>query len=352
MKIQHGLFLLLFTAFGCKTSAPSGGFDLSGDWLIPESQVLDGGVGKDGIPAISNPAYESISDADTYLDANDLVMVAQSGNEVHLYPHPILDWHEIINDAVGTEKVAVTYCPLTGTGIGWNRVLGGSETTFGVSGFLYNSNLVPYDRKTNSIWSQIRMDCVNGEFLGEQIELVPLLETSWATAKKRFPNAVVVDRNSGAARNYDRYPYGDYKTSSQVSFPITRSDNRLHEKERVLSIIDNNEEAVVYRFQNFPGNQNGAINDDVFGKKTVIFGNNTENFMIAFERTLDGETLEFTAINDGSDAIAQDATGSRWDVFGNAISGLNEGKKLTPLLPSFMAYWFSIPAFYENTEIR
>ena len=135
-------------------------------WSIPSNQVFDGGPGKDGIPALVNPAMVSSVQAN-YLTDNDLVIGFKVGDDVRAYPHQILDWHEIINDVVGEQPLAITYCPLTGTGIGWNRVISGNTTTFGVSGLLFNTNLIPYDRSTDSNWSQMKLECVNGQLIGE-----------------------------------------------------------------------------------------------------------------------------------------------------------------------------------------
>src|SRR3990172_4124896 len=149
---------ILFT-YGCD-ELNSDSTEVPGDWLIPKDQIFDGGPGKDGIPALTNPQFASALST-SYLNNNDLVLIIKIGGEIRIYPHPILDWHEIINDDISGTKFTLTYCPLTGSGIAWNRVINGKETTFGVSGLLYNSNLIPYDRASNSNWSQMKMLSVN-----------------------------------------------------------------------------------------------------------------------------------------------------------------------------------------------
>ncbi|MEM9929251.1 MAG: DUF3179 domain-containing (seleno)protein, partial [Bacteroidota bacterium] len=142
--------------------------DFSGEWIIPRGNVFDGGPGCDGIPAIEDPEFVSLGEA-TYLEDGDLVLaVADANGQVKLYAHNLLDWHEIINDEVAGQPLAIVYCPLTGTGIGWDRIIDGEQTSFGVSGLLYNTNIIPYDRKTGSNWSQQRLECVNGELAGER----------------------------------------------------------------------------------------------------------------------------------------------------------------------------------------
>jgi hypothetical protein len=207
------------------------------DWLIPKSEIFDGGPGKDGIPALLEPDFIAAMDAD-YLDEDDLVLGYVAGNEARAYPHKILDWHEIINDKVGEVNISVTYCPLTGTGIGWNREIDGKVTSFGVSGLLYNSNLIPYDRETDSNWSQIRLDCVNGNMIGTDIETFTLLETSWKTWKEMYPSTMVISTNTGHTREYGRYPYGSYRTNNDyLIFPVANEDNRIPAKDRVHGIV-------------------------------------------------------------------------------------------------------------------
>ncbi|MEL6945943.1 MAG: DUF3179 domain-containing (seleno)protein, partial [Bacteroidota bacterium] len=176
-------------------------------WLIPKSEVRDGGPGKDGIPSIDNPIFIDAETAD-FLDPDDLIVGVKVGDDIRAYPHLILDWHEIVNDQLDDLALSLNYCPLTGTAIGWNRTIDGNTTTFGVSGLLYNTNLMPYDRLTNSTWSQMRLDCVGGELKGESADLYPVVETTWANWKKRYRNTKVLSTNTGFNRRYGQYPYG------------------------------------------------------------------------------------------------------------------------------------------------
>lgn len=320
------------------------------DWLIPQNQVLDGGPGKDGIPALENPETTSIDNI-TYLSDNDLVIGYYHNGEIKGYPHSILDWHEIINDDVNGKKIAVTYCPLTGTGIGWNRMLNNTETTFGVSGLLYNTNLIPYDRLSGSNWCQISLDCVNGTFIGQEVESYPMIETSWKTWKEMFPNSQVVSSNTGFNRNYGRYPYGNYKVNNdQLLFPVSTIDERLPAKERVLTIIEDSK-ARVYRFDSFEGSS--KIFTDIFnGKDILIVGDKSKSFIVAFENNLNGDSHTFT-ISSGSSAstIFADEIGNKYDIFGNVVEGPDVGSTLMPMETSFMAYWFSVGAFYSTATI-
>jgi hypothetical protein len=322
------------------------------EWNIPKNEVFDGGPGKDGIPALTMPDMISASEA-TYLKNDDLVIGYKRGDDVRAYPHPILDWHEIINDEVDGHLMAIIYCPLTGTGTGWERRLNGSVTTFGVSGLLYNTNIIPYDRLTNSNWSQIRLDCVNGSLRGKEAQTFHTVETTWETWKALFPQTKVVSTQTGFNRNYGVYPYGSYKINhDSFLFPHNPKDSRLPGKERVLGVI-NGGEVKAYRFDSFEGDLI-VVEDNFFGTDLVIAGSKPHNFLVAFTRKAnDGTKLSFTAasFDQGmSSGILVDSEGSTWNIFGEAISGPREGQKLIPVV-SFIGYWFSWGAFYPEPEI-
>ncbi len=221
----------------------------SGDWLVPANQVRAGGPGKDGIPAVSNPSFTTFSLGD-HLGSVELVIGFRVGDEIRGYPHSVLDWHEIVNDKIDNTAFSVIYCPLTGTGTVWNASIDGQETTFGVSGLLYNSNIIPYDRRTDSNWSQLFDKSINGTLIGTRPENFQVVETTYATWRKMFPTSKVMTHNTGFARNYDRYPYGGYKSAEELIFPVEFLDNRLHPKERVHVVIVN-DKAKAYRFKSF-----------------------------------------------------------------------------------------------------
>lgn len=310
-------------------------------WSIPQAEVFDGGPGKDGIPALEEPSFFNTENA-SYLDDEDLVIGVRNGTITKAYPHLILDWHEIVNDAINDEKIAITYCPLTGTGIGWSRIINDKTTTFGVSGLLYNTNLIPYDRATDSNWSQILNECVNGELIGEKPEQVDLIETNWKTWKTLYPNTLVLDNVTGFSRPYGSYPYGSYKTNNDLFlFPVPK-DERLPLKERIHAIIDG-EKAKVYRFSHF--NATNLILDYFNGEPYLIVGN--EDFIISFQLNAPLATLNYEYVYDGSEILLTDNEGNLWNVFGEAISGPQKGTFLDKSF-SFMAFWFSIPAFYTT----
>ena len=229
--------------------------DTTDDWGVPNDFVAQG-AGFDAIRSVDEPEFTvfNLIDSDPenpfYLEDDDLVIGLTVNGESKAYPHAILDWHEVVNDVVGGIPVSVTYCPLTGTAKVWKRFEQGNNTTYGVSGLLYNSNILAFDRATESLWMQLEGIGVFGGRKGEQLELVPFVETTWKTWQSMQPSPLVMTQNTGFSRNYSQFPYGDYKTSAVISYPLLHSDNRLPLKERVFSIIINGN-AKVYRLSDF-----------------------------------------------------------------------------------------------------
>ncbi len=323
-----------------------------GEWLIPTDEIFDGGPGKDGIPALEYPNFLDPDLTTSYIQSEDLILGAEIGNRVKGYPHTILDWHEIINDSLGGTEFAVTYCPLTGTGIGWNRVVDGQLTTFGVSGLLYNTNLIPYDRRTNSYWSQMRNDCVSGDLISNKADLVHLVEVPWSTWSEMFPDVQVVSKSNGYSRDYGSYPYGDYKTNQdRLLFPLSPDDVRLPRKERVLGVVVNNQ-AKVYQFGHFASQTYNTLQDQFQGQEIVILGSQEKNVLVAYNRRMpDGTLLEFSPINDEDPiTLMQDQEGNKYNIFGRIVEGPRMGQRLGTL-DSYIGYWLSWGAFYQNAMI-
>jgi hypothetical protein len=357
MKILEMVAVLLIALSGqaCEKNipgsgnSPSSGSSGSDLWSIPVKEVLDGGPGKDGIPALLDPILIPAEEAE-FLSDDDLVIGFVQGSEARAYPHKILDWHEIINDGLGEVYISVTYCPLTGTGIGWNRVIDEKLTTFGVSGLLYNSNLIPYDRESGSNWSQILLECVNGSNLGTSAETLPLVETSWLTWKQMYPDTRVVSTETGHSRDYGRYPYGDYRTNDFfLIFPVGNSDDRLPNKERVHGLIHSGS-ARIYPLTAF-GDSISVIQENLGSQRLVVAGNESDNFVVSyFNELADGEDLAFSPVQNQYPVVMVDQEGNLWDVFGRAVSGPRQGARLTHAR-SFMGYWFSFAAFYPGLSI-
>lgn len=313
-------------------------------WDVPRDQVFDGGPGKDGIPSIDDPSFSTKDDVDIVNKYNDLLVTGIVHNGIaRAYPHPILDWHEIVNDDIGDLSIAITFCPLTGTGIGWDRVVNSTITEFGVSGLLYDTNLMPYDRATQSTWSQQRLNCVNGAHRGREITVIPLIETTLSTWLQAYPDSEILNEDTGFNRNYGVYPYGDYRTNdSRILFPISNTDARLPGKERVLGVFAD-QDVIGYRF-NPNSTQTEVIQENLEGASIVVVRNTVKNFIVAFENE---NNLNFEA-SQNFPSVLNDENGIEYDMTGQRIGA--SGKNLSQM-KSFIGYWFSWGTFYPDMEI-
>jgi hypothetical protein len=203
---------------------------------IPLEDIQGGGPQKDGIPSLDNPQFISVSAADDFLDDGGLGIAISYDGVDRFYPMQIMVWHEIVNDHIGDQAFLVTYCPLCGTGIVYEPIVNGEVSEFGTSGKLWNSNLVMYDRQTDSYWSQALGEAVVGEMTGTKLTLLPYQNMYWEFWKKQFPEGEVLSKDTGYSRDYDRDPYGDYYTSTGVWFELDNEDSRYHQKEPMWGI--------------------------------------------------------------------------------------------------------------------
>ena len=352
MKLVEYGFLMtvaLLTAACGGSSGPSGKPPPS-DWLIPRNEVWDGGPGQDGIPSIDEPQFARASDT-TYLDASDRVVGVFVNGEYHAYPHRVLDWHEVINDSVDTDAFVISYCPLTGSALAWDVSDDATNTEFGVSGLLYNSNLILYDRASGSRWSQMLQQSVWGDRSAERAEQIQVIETSWQTWLSMYPDSLVLTLDTGFSRSgYTVYPYNEYRTNSDFLFPVDDLDNRLHPKRRVIG-IRSNAASKAYQIDSF-GSTTQTINDHFEGTPIAVVGNSDFDFAAIYSRELnDGTILEFSTVPNQLPVVMSDSEGNNWDIFGNAVSGPRTGVQLERTT-SFTAMWFAWAAFVDNTEIH
>lgn len=239
-------------------------------YSIDLNKIFNGGPDKDGIPALNKPLFNSIEN--TKLLDDTLGVLVKLDNIVKFYPYNILVWHELVNDSIGEQHFVVSFCPLCGSAIVFNRKFNGKIHKFGVSGFLYESNMLMYDDFTESFWSQSKGEAVVGSYLRKKLELMNMSVINFGSLKRKYPNALVLSRNTGYIRDYDFYPYGDYENNAQIIFPTSKSNKKYHPKEMMY----------VFRYKN----RSFAFLLDKFksekfvykyrGKKINIFNNDGE----------------------------------------------------------------------------
>jgi len=327
---------------------------------VPYSEILSGGPPKDGIPALMDPAFVSVSEADGWLNPVEPVILVQNGDATKAYPIQILMWHEIVNDSVGSEPLVVTFCPLCNTAIAFRRTFDGRVLDFGTTGRLRYSNLIMYDRQSENWWQQATGDAIAGEETGARLEFYPANIVSWQDFKDSFPKGSVLSRETGYPRNYGENPYSGYDDVNRPPFLYLgpETPGQLPPVARVLT-LELKDETVAYPYTRLA--EIGAVNDTAGGEPVTVFwqggtaspldGPTTNGRDVGtaatFSRRLDGRTLTFSWIDE---RIIDDQTGSEWNILGRSTKGELSGQQLSPIL-SVNHFWFSWAAFKPETRI-
>lgn len=259
--------------------------------IVPADQIKSV-LPRDAIPAITDPKFEPLTETNFSNDA--LVLALSIASDHRAYPLAILNWHEVVDDVVGGKKVAVTFCPLCGTGQAYDRVVypepsrTGQELVFGVSGKLYKNNLVMYDKQTDSLWTQAGASAIAGKFAGTKLDQLPVDHMTIGEFKARYPTGLVLAKPTGlVGRNYGQDPYKDYVASSTAIgiFGRTESDGRVPAKTLVFGVEHKG------KFKAYPINQlpaDGTIEDALSGDKIIIESSVASSYQAAFLAKPDG----------------------------------------------------------------
>lgn len=350
------LVVLIVLLTGCQEVTRSGINTPDDDrgWLIPVSEVVNGGVPKEGIPSIDNPQFKPTHEIE-YVDDHRLIVGVRVGDTIKGYPHQVMDHHEIVNDQIDQLPYSLTYCPLTGTGIAWNREINGETVEFGVSGLLFRNNLIPYDRKTDTHYSQMQMRGVYGSRIAEQLETLQVFQTTWDTWKKMFPEALVLSTETGHNRNYSGYLYGEeyLEEDSPPLFPLSielEDKIVIPFKKREYMVIDKDDDidiasTEIYTIEDFGPGVN-LEETKIADTDIVVIGSSDLDFAVGFEKQLvDGSTLDFEAVQNSLPIVMEDQEGNQWDVFGYAVQGPRQGERLSPTLSCY-GYHFAFGEFF------
>ena len=189
--------------------------------VIPLDEIQMGGPPKNGIPALDHPAFISASEANRSLKDQDMVLAVEFFGVAKAYPVRLLNWHEVVNDDVGEQPVLISWCPLCGSGVVYDVRLDGRPYTFGVSGLLYQQNLLLFDHATESLWSQLRGRAVTGPLAGTSLRLLPVSMTTWRNWKAEHPQTLVLSFQTGYKRDYARDPYRDWLLDRRMALVIS-----------------------------------------------------------------------------------------------------------------------------------
>jgi len=289
---------------GLLHAGPTNGFELV-DALVPAAEIHHGGPPRDGIPAIDQPQFVTAGQAD-FLEPDDRVLGIARGGNHKAYPVRILNYHEIVNDRFGEESVVVSYCPLCGTGMAFLATVRGRPATFGVSGLLYNSDMLLYDRETESLWTQMMAQAVSGPLRGQRLKQLVMEHTRWEDWHGRHPDTQVLSERTGYTRDYRVSPYPGYAQSKSIYFPVSSRDRRYHPKEQVIGLTVNGSHKA-YPLSEL-SRSGGSLRDSVGGRRIRV---------------------EYDAANRSGQVL--DAAGD--------------------VLPSTVSYWFAWIAFHPRTEL-
>lgn len=377
MRIPRWLTMtaaIAITLAACSQSAPDDSVEDSGDPrteaastpdpVVDPEDIISGGPPPDGIPPIDDPKFLAPGDA-TFLAEREPVLAVEIGGEAKAYPLQIMTWHEIVNDTIGGVPVSVTYCPLCNTGIAFERpTIDGELLDFGTSGKLYNSNLVMYDRQTETYWAQATGQAIVGELVGEQLTFVPARILAFGDWRAEHPGGLVLSRNTGFERPYGQNPYVGYEPSGRPFLYTGPSDARLGATERVLGIA-RGDDVVAFPYKSVnAGAVNGwaVVMEVVGGDPVAVFWKagtssalDTQEIaegrdvgaIAAYRPEADGRALTFEV---GRAGIVDRQTGSVWSILGSAVSGPLEGEQLVPEL-AIDSLWFDWAAFHPETRI-
>lgn len=322
-----------------------------GNCGVDTGLLMDGGPPKDGIPAILEPIVQNLDEINPQFnvvaDEDELVLIMDINGEQRAYPEMILWNHEIINDTLGDASIAVSYCPLTGSAVSFER---GSEELWGVSGILYETNLVMYDWDTDSLWPQMNLRSECGDRRGESLALLPVKEMTMGFLKQFYPTISTVVDGTRTDLFYGAYPYGSYDVvgNDSLLFPVTDLDTTYPIKSLVLTVhVDNDLKG--YPHVLFEGD--GIINDVQGDTPYAVFHIDAGRYANAFSRQVGDAIVNLSLVADDSAPggywLSDANSGTIWSLIGEGVSGSLAETPLTQML-NFNVMWFSYKVSFPN----
>ena len=328
---------------------------------VPLTEFQSGGPPRDGIPPVDEPKPIPYADADGWLSEREPVLAVAVGDRARAYPLQILVWHEVVNDQLGGRPIAVTYCPLCNSSLVFDRRVGGRTLSFGTTGNLRRSDLVMWDRQTESWWQQLTGEAVVGELTGKRLKVLSSQTLSWADFKRIHPGGDVLSRDTGSERDYGANPYEGYDQPDSDPFLFEgEPDRRLPPKERVLAVFAR-DETVVVPFSRLA--RQPVVQTEAGGRPIVVLykrgvvsplddasieDSRDIGTAAAFDPRVDGRALTFEHRDDG---FVDRETGSRWNIAGRAVTGEKAGEQLAPVRHD-QQFWFALAAFVPNARIE
>lgn len=324
--------------------------------LVDRSLIVSGGPPPDGIPPIDEPRFE-VADTVDWLQPDEPVLALLLEGEARAYPVQVMIWHEIVNDVVAGLPVTVTYCPLCNSGAAFDRRIGSEVLDFGTSGGLYQANLVMYDRQTESLWTQFDGRSVIGTRVGDELTLLPISTVSWKDFLRDHPDGTVLARDDVNPRPYGRNPYNAYdqRDAPVPGFYTGEPDGTLAPFERVVG-VELEDEAVAVPTRSLT--EVGVTSTELSGRAISFWHLPGTNSSLNHSEITSGEDIGSTGVffADGEvfervgDVFVDDATGSTWNILGEAVAGPRRGDRLEPIT-HVDTFWFAWSTFQVDASV-
>jgi hypothetical protein len=338
--------------------------------LVDYDEILSGGPPRDGIRSIDDPQFETTESAAGWLAGNEPVIALEIGGDARAYPLQIITWHEIVNDEVGGRPVVVTFCPLCNSALAFDSVVEGQTYEFGVSGLLRNSDLIMYDRTTETLWQQFTGEAIIGDLAGERLTFLPASIVSFDDFLSTHPDGRVLSRETGLRdpSSYGTNPYAGYDTYDHIlsaggnlALFAGELDDRLGAADRVVTVsLDASGVDVAYPYavlekvrvvNDAPGSRDLVVfftpgTASALGARVIAEAEDVGATGV-FDPVLDGRKLTFRS---EGDQIVDEETGSAWNILGRATAGPLAGQRLDPIVHGDH-FWFSWAAFKPETII-
>lgn len=307
--------------------------ELEGIWLIPIDEISNSPEAMDIIPSIDDPKFKNISQVKD-LNSTDRVLIYKNESTVKIYPHKYISNHEVVNDMTAGTPHAVTFCPITGSGINWNRKIAGIVTEFGVSGMLYKNNLMPYDRNTESYWSQMMLKCVNGAYINKSPKVHNLLETDWSTAKVLYSNSLVLRAS---------------KSTTCDDCPSAKNYKSITSHQDTLYGIVGTKDTYLFDYAHFK--KEITIRKTNASEEYILAGSKKYRFIIGFNpKGTEFAGRNFEAITGNLPQVMKDELGNVYNIFGEVVHGPDQGETI-PVARGYTAKFFAWKDFFPDYKI-
>lgn len=314
--------------------------------LIPNDQLYDSGVVEGGIPALTNPKYDSVLASDAVI-ADDLLGIdLDLGGTHRFYPVQIMNWHEVVNDTIDGQDVVVTYCPLCGTGIVYEAraLMSDQKLSFAATGKVYNNNTILKDDQTGSLWIQSTGEAIQGGSIGKSLEPIPSQMMSWKIWKDLYPSGLVLSANTGFTRDYTRHPYGNYDTSKGVYFPINHTSADFTSKWTVYGVGN---EAGGLAFSTIALEGTGMMTAKLGDEPVIaVYDFDTETVRVFKTTSKNGDVHTFS-YNFAKKRLTDNENGHTWTTDGRDMVSSSTETDLVEL-PTVRGFWFCIAAMHPT----